>query len=185
MSDSDIAVKRSGFVTGLAWTFIALAGYSTLIGVLQNVMLGLMFPTEQLREIVRQTEGTRPMPAVFRFMFEHFRFFFLGFLLMSAATLVAAIGLLKRRNWARLVFIGIMALGVMWNLTSLAIPFFMTSFIPDVSMHPRSDFQDNFRLVWNIMTGFTVVMGLALAVLCGWIIKRLVSKEIESEFVAR
>jgi hypothetical protein len=44
MSDSnDVAVKRSGFVTGLAWTFIALAGQGTLMAVLQNVMFTLMF----------------------------------------------------------------------------------------------------------------------------------------------
>src|SRR5262245_53338368 len=98
MSDSsDIAVNPSGFVTGLAWTLIALAGQGTLIAVLQNIMFTLMFGTEELRGIVRQAEGTRPVPAVFRFMFEYFRFFLLGFLLASATTLVAAIGFLGRK----------------------------------------------------------------------------------------
>jgi hypothetical protein len=123
MSDSnDIGVNRSGFVTVLALTFIALAGQGTLIAVLQNIMFTVMFDSEELRGIVRRAEGTRPIRAVFRFMFEYFRFFLLGFLLVSAATLVAAIGLLERKNWARLMFVGIMALGVMWSLTSPRVP---------------------------------------------------------------
>jgi hypothetical protein len=44
--------------------------------------------------------------------------------------------------------------------------------------------RDSFRPMGSIMTGFTVVMGLALAVLFGWIIKRLVSREVEREFLA-
>jgi hypothetical protein len=133
MTDSSGAVvHRSGFVTGLAWTFIALAGFSTVIAVLQNIMLALMFPSEELRTSMQEAEKAQPMPAVFRFMFENFRFFFIAFLVLSAGTLITAIGLLKRQNWARLIFIGIMALGVVWNLGSLAMPFIMTSLVPDI-----------------------------------------------------
>jgi hypothetical protein len=47
-----------------------------------------------------------------------------------------------------------------------------------------SDFQDNFRVIWNIMMFISIVICLALAVLFGWIIKRLVSQDIRTEFVA-
>lgn len=185
MTASDnIVVGRSGFVTGLAWTFIALAGLSTVIAILQNIMLALMFPSEDLRASMQEAERVQPMPAVFRLMFENFRLFFVAFLVLSAGTLVAAIGLLKRRNWARLTFIGIMALAVVWNLASLAMPFIMTSLIPDVPVHAQSDFHDNFKLMWNIMIGFTVVIGLGFAALFAWIIKRLVSDDIRGEFLA-
>jgi hypothetical protein len=183
-SSASTAVTRSGFVTGLAWVFIVLAGIATLIAILQNIMLALMFPTEELRAAVKESENTQPMPALFRFMFENFRYFFAGFLALSAGTLIAAIGLLKRRNWARLIFIAIMALGVVWNLASLAIPFMMTSLIPEVPAHAQSDFHDNFKVMWNIMIGFTVVIGLAFAALFVWIIKRLVSNDIKREFLA-
>jgi hypothetical protein len=178
------AVTRSGFVTGLAWVFIALAGFATLIAILQNIMLALMFPAEELRATIKESESAQPMPAMARFMFENFRYLFAGFLVFSAGTLVAAIGLLKRKNWARLIFIAIMALGIVWNLASLAMPFMMTSMFPEMPAHPQPDFQDNFRLMWNIMLGFMVVIGLAVTALLAWIIKRLVSSDIKQEFLA-
>lgn len=46
------------------------------------------------------------------------------------------------------------------------------------------DARDNFRLMSNLMLGFTVVVGLGPAVVFGWIIKRLVSKEVKREFLA-
>lgn len=185
MSDSDsTAVGRSGFVTGLAWTFIVLAGFATLIAILQNVMVTLMFPAEEMRAAVRGSEGAQPMPGIVRFMFENIRWFFAAFLVMSAGTLVAAIGLLMRRNWARLAFIGIMALGVVWNLAGIAMPFVMTSLIPEIPAHAQSGFDDNFKLMMNIMIGFSVVVGLLFAALFAWVIKRLVADNIKREFLA-
>jgi hypothetical protein len=78
-----------------------------------------------------------------------------------------------------------MALGVAWNLGSLAVPFLMSSLIPQMPNPPHPDFHDNFKLMWNIMMGFSIVMGLAFAALLGWIIKRLVSADIRREFLAR
>lgn len=176
-------VNRSSFITGLAWTFIVLAGFSVVIAILQNVMLTLMFPEEEFRAALHDMEGTQAMPGLFRFMFENLRLFFMAFLFVSVAMLVSAIGLLKRKNWARLVFVGIMALGVVWNLGGLAMPFMMSSMMPEMPAHPHSDFQDNFELMWNVMIGFSVLIGLVFAGLFAWVIKRLVSEDIKREFL--
>ena len=180
MSDARNAVPRSAFVTAVAWVFIALAGFATLIAVLQNIMIGLMFPADAMREV----ENAKDMPAFARFMFAHPQVIFGSFLAISAATLIAAIGLLRRKNWARLLFIGIMALGILWNVVSVALPFFMFSSMPPMPENTPSDFRDSFDIVWKVMTVFTILMAVAFAVLFGWIIKRLVSREIKHEFLA-
>ena len=179
------AAPRSAFVTGLAWVFIALGGFSTLIAILQNIMLAVMFPIDEMRSAVKQTSEAHPIPAPYRFMAEYFRLFFVFFLVLSATTFVSAIGLLKRWNWARLVFIGIMAVGVLWNLSGLAMPFLMASWMPPMPEHGPAQFRDQFDLLWKIMMAFTILVGLAFAGLFAWIIKRLVSPEIRSEFVER
>jgi hypothetical protein len=171
--------SRSGFVTGLAWTFIALAGFATLIAVMQNIMIALIFPAEAMRE----AGNAQDVPVFVRFMFAHPQLIFASFLALSAVTLIAAIGLLKRKNWARLIFIGIMGLGILWNLASVVLPFFMFSSIPPMPEHTPSDFRDNFDLMWKVMTAFTVVMALAFAGLFVWIIKRLISDDIRKEFL--
>jgi hypothetical protein len=183
MSPNVASAARSSFVTGLAWTFIVMAAFSTFVAVLQNIMIALMFPIDEMRAAARGTETTGQLPAVFRFMIEHMRLLFGSVLALSIATLVAAIGLLKRRNWARLLFVGILGLGVLWNLGSIAIPFLMPS--PGLELPPGPDaaFAENFKLMWNIMLGVTVVMGLAFAGLFAWLIKRLMSPEIKREFL--
>jgi len=177
-------VHRSGFVTGLAWTFIGLAGFATLIAILQNIMLSLVFPLDEMREAMREAEKAQPTPAFARFMLNNFRLFFASFLALCVVTLVSAIGLLKRKNWARLAFIGVMALGVLWNLAGMVLPFFIFSSMPPVADDTPPEFRASFDLMMNIMTAFTVVIGLAFAGLFAWIIKKLVSDEIRHEFLA-
>lgn len=42
--------KKSTFVNVLAWIFIALAGFSTLISILQNIMISAMFSIDEMNK---------------------------------------------------------------------------------------------------------------------------------------
>ena len=179
------AAQRSGFVTGVAWTFIGLAGFATLTAVMQNVMLSFMLSPQELRGPMHEAQGADHLPAFARFMFAHPRMIFGAFLALSAITLVSAVGLLKRQNWARLVFIGIMVLGIVWNLGSLILPFYMFSaFVPPMPESTPQDFRESFEMTWKVMIAFTVVIALGFAGLFAWIVKRLVSQDIKREFLA-
>lgn len=184
MTHATEPVPRSAFVTGLAWTFIGLSGFATLIALMQNAMIFLIFPLDEVRTAMKETDEARAMPAPFRFMFEYMWLMFVFFLVISVATLVSAIGLLKRRNWARLVFIGIMVLGILWNVASFAMPYLMGGWMT-MPEHTPPGFADQFDLMWKIMTVFSVLMGVAFIALFAWIIKRLVSPGIRAEFAAR
>lgn len=183
MADShSTAVTRSGFITALAWSFIILAAFSTLITLFQNVMLAVMFPMEEMRAAMREAQKSQPMPELFVLVFENFQLVFQLALASSVVTLVAAIGLLRRRNWARLLFIVIMAFGVVWNLASLATPFYMDALIPEIPAHAPPGVEDNFRMVWHIMIGFITLTCLVFAALFAWVVKRLLADDIKREF---
>jgi len=184
-SPPEVKAARSGFVTGLAWTFIVLAGFATAISLLQNIMIGLMFPMEEMRAAMRETEKSQPMPALIRFVFENFRLFFGLFFAVCALTLVSSIGLLMRKNWARLIFIAMMVLGVLWNLAGVVVPFFMFSSFPPIPENAPGDFRDNFELLMKIMMGFMIVVAIVFAALFGWVAKRLLSDDIKREFLAQ
>lgn len=118
-------VARSTFVTVLAWIFIALAGFATFISILQNIMIAFVFPMAQMQAAATQ-QGA---PWFAAWMIQHFQLFFLLFLVASASCLAAAIGLLRRKNWARLLFIALMLLGIAWNVAGLVLgAFFLSSF---------------------------------------------------------
>lgn len=178
------AAPRSSFVTSMAWTFIVLAGFATVIAVLQNVMINLVFPMEEIRGAMREARGSQALPPFAGFMLEHLRLFVGFFLAVSAFTLVSAIGLLKRMNWARLVFIGVMVLGVVWNLAGIALAYFMPSTFPPIPDTAPHDFRDNFQLMMNVMIGVSTVIAIVFAVLFAWVAKRLMSADIKREFNA-
>ncbi|PLY03937.1 MAG: hypothetical protein C0622_03585 [Desulfuromonas sp.] len=172
--------QQSTFVSVLAWIFIVIAGFSTFVGLLQNVMVWTIFQMEPMTEAQSQMEQADDVPAIFNFVFNHFELFFLLTLCVSAFTLISAIGLLKRKNWARVAFIWIMALGIFWNLLSLIIQFYMFSTIPEFSSEQAV--PPEFETMMIIMRIATVVMVVALSGLFGFIIKKLCSQQIKVEF---
>ena len=82
------------------------------------------------------------------------------------------------------MFVGILMLGVLWNLAGAVIPYFMFSSFPPIPEGVPGEFRDNFELIAKIMMGFMVVMAIAFAALFGWIVKRLLSDDIRREFLA-
>mgnify|MGYP001256871081 CR=1 FL=1 len=176
---------RSRFITRLAWSFIVPAGVATLIAVLQNVMFVLMFPGEDaFRSAVSEAVKGDGIPPFAAFVFANLRLLLFGFLMVCAITLVAAIGLLRRRNWARLTFIGMTALGVLGNLGAVFLSFFMFPWVAAIPDAAPEDFRANFEVMAKVIVAINVIVGVVFAGLFGWVLKRLVSRDIKEEFLA-
>jgi len=178
------AQGRSSFVTALAWTFIVLAGFATFISVLQALMFYFFFPADTFSQI--NAKELEEMPATLRFMMRHILGFFVLFWSLSAATFVSAIALLRRKNWARLAFIALMALGIVWNLAGLWLQAEMMPPLPGAPAHdPRAqEFQAHFETMMTVMKFATAVFAIAVSALFAWIIKRLASPSVKAEFDA-
>ena len=177
--DSHGAQAQSTFVTVLAWIFIALSGLGTFIALLQNIVINTVFPFEQMSSTLTQDPNTPPMAI---FMFEHLRLLFFAFLAVSTATLVVAIGLLRRRNWARLTFVAFLALSIVWNVAGLFLQHAMMGSMPPLPKAPP-EFAQDFQAMASRIFIVGVVMSVGFSVLYGWLIKRLLSPQIRAEFV--
>ncbi len=173
--------EKSTFVSALAWIFIALAGFATMISILQNIMISVMFPIGDMNKALESSQGQEQIPFFFRFMFSNIRFLFLSFLAVSGTTFVSAIGLLKRKNWGRIIFMVIMGLGICWNVLSLVLQSFMFSSFPDF---PHGEMNSQFNTMMNVMKIFTFVFAVGMSYLFGWIIYKLSSFKIKNEFIA-
>ena len=171
---------KSKFVTVVAWIFIVLTGFGLFIAILQNIMITMMFPVDEMQKLFNQPEAAEHIPALARFMALHIRLLFLGFLFVTAVTFISSIGLLKRKNWARIFFIVIMVLGIIGNLSAIFLQGAMMPKIPPVPQHPG---MPDFQSMFIIMRVFSAMMAIGMSVLLGWIIKKLVSKEIKREFI--
>ncbi len=172
-------IQRSTFVNVLAWIFIVLGGFATFISILQNVMIRVLFHKENVTQALQQAENAKQVPAFAVFMFNHMDQFFLFVLIVSATSFVSAIGLLKRKNWARIVFIVLMALGIVWNLAGLVIQFTVFGSMPEMA---GMGMPPEFGIMMIIMKIASVIVVLAFSALFGWIIRKLASAPIKAEF---
>ena len=178
-----LPVARSAFVTAVAWVFIALAGFATLISLLQNIMIYTFFPLDQMHTAMAQAREQQQMPAYALFIFEHVREVFTGFLVLTSVVLIASVGLLKRYNWARILFVWLVAFGVIWNVAGLAWPWYFFHTMPQP---PQTDqMHAQFQAMQIVMGIFSAIIGLGTAILFAWIIKRLTSSAIKVEFMKR
>ena len=167
--------QRSTFVTVLAWLLIAFAGFATLIGIMQNIMIHTMMPVDRLPV---DAPGMERMPGVFRFMLSNVQLFFLSFLVLSAVALVSAIALLKRKNWSRLVFIGLFGLGILWNIAGVVLQQVMMSSMPKpAGASPEFENAATFMLI------FGVLLAAAFSALFGWLMFKLLSRRVRAEFL--
>jgi hypothetical protein len=155
----------------------------TFIALLQNILINTVFPFDKLQSA---KASAPPMPPIFDFLFDNFRFLFLAFLVISATKLFSAIGLLRRWNWARLMFVGILGLGIAWIVGGLVLQQFMIDsmmkFPIDAARPAPPDFDARMKGMMIAMRVFSALFGLGFAALYAWLIKRLLSPSVAAEF---
>ncbi|HEX7047315.1 MAG TPA: hypothetical protein VF275_07075 [Gammaproteobacteria bacterium] len=161
----------------VGWVFVVFAGFGVLAGILQNLMLHLLFPDGWQDEIAA---GAVQVGAGFE-IFQYFELIAGAALMVAILMLLAAIGLLRRRNWARLTFIGILCLGILWNIASFTwqVLFFREMFVPPQA---AGEFQQQFEVIHHVGLWMAGVFALMLSILFGWIAWKLTRTAIKAEF---
>lgn len=167
---------RSTFVTVVAWVFIVLSWFVSLIAILQNVMVHLMFAHDDFAEQLKNSPAADNMSAFEYFMLTSMEWVVAGFLVAALISLVSAVGLLKRRNWARRAFIVVLSLGVLANLASVVL---MVAMANSAAPHNLPANFATMQLVIQVVNGAIAV---AIVGLFGWLIRRLMSEKIKAEF---
>lgn len=175
-----VKAPRSNFVTIVAWIFIVISAIATCIALMQAAMFIFLVPhgafsSPQIRAQMLQT------PPVFAFLFRHTMVIFAMFWAGAIVMLVSAIGLLRRWNWARWVFIALLALGILWNLGSVIAQHLMIGSVP-LPVAPGNAALQAMRIMMIVIQVVSAIMAVAMSVLFGWIIRRLLSAPIAAEF---
>jgi hypothetical protein len=184
------ASARSSFVSVVAWVFIVISGFTTVIGALQNLMIRSM-PFDQFNGVLQDSTAASQFPGPARFIFSHVQLLFLASFLLSLLTLISSVGLLRRRNWARLVFMGLLVLGIAYMIGGLFLQqSFMSSFDTSFRAAAPQDslFRANAEQFASMITAmriFLAVFSVGIAGLFGWIVVRLCSAKVRAEFIPR
>jgi hypothetical protein len=166
-------VKKSNFVTILAWILIV----SSVMGILgqigQFVALNVLMPADFLQTI--ETMPNAPPMALFFFKYNQL---LMGlFLILFVFLLISSIQFLKRKSWARKVIIVYLSIAI---LGSIAAFIFQNSVINEIATAAATRELDGFILFNRIASG---VFSLLFIALFGWFIKKLMSPAIQQEFI--
>lgn len=182
MTDAPAAPpQKSTFVSILAWVFIVLSAGATAVSALQSLMLYLLFPRAELKAALASGLQAQPLPWAARVMVNHFELFIWGFLVVSILMLVTAIGLLRRWNWARRLFVLLMALGIVWNLVGVLVQYWMFYDVP-VPLNAPGEFSGAMQAMMLAMRIFTAIVAVVMSGVMGWVMWKLTRPAIAAEF---
>jgi hypothetical protein len=174
------AVTESTFITVIAWIFIIGGAISVFISISSFFIVG---PTQEA--LFRDTAFTALPPGGTKFLIGHtLELIALAMLTLSVVTLVSSVGLLRRRNWARLLLIAMLGIGAVYLIANLFLQPWLESRLPLPSAQNPQDraFQEQWQSTVHTMRVSRGILSVAVAALLAWVIARLSSRRIRAEF---
>lgn len=180
MIDPTQSSPRSLSVTLLAWVAIIPAALGVLVGLAQNILFAVFMSPGQLEQLFSLLPpGMESLP---RISYDTLRIVLLAFLAVSVIFLATGVGLLKRRNWARVVFISAVALGTLYSVVT----YFFVDTAADLSMLIPPAGINGSRVdvapIMAMMRTATTVLTAVFTALNLWLIWWLMSPAIRREF---
>lgn len=110
---------RSGFVTGVGVSFLILGVASFVLAGIQFLLVLVFVDQEALRAGMQAQHNVENFPEAVRWVLANLTAFSAAYLGTSLLLTVTCIGLLRRRNWARWLFVGFMLAGIALHLAPL------------------------------------------------------------------
>ena len=167
--------SRSRFVNFIAWMFILLAAFACEWAGIQNATQSwTSMPVDQAR-----------LPWLTGLLMRHATWVFSAAVALSLATMVCAFGLLRRIEWARRVFIGLLMVAIGVDLAGLWLQQEFMHLLVDSALRQATFTQGAAEVVDGVVTAARVLAGLVTLVfslaLAG-IIRRLMSPAVKQEF---
>jgi hypothetical protein len=167
--------SRSRFVNFIAWMFILLAAFTCEWAVIQNA-------THSWTSLSVERGS---LPWLSALLLRYAPWVFSCAIALSLATMVGAVGLLRRVEWARRVFIGLLVVAIVVDLGGLWLQQDVMHLLVDSALRqatlPQSaaELFDGMALAARLLAG--VITLAASAALVG-IIRQLMSQRVRQEF---
>jgi hypothetical protein len=161
------------FVTVLAWILIVLCMLAFASAILQMIAVGGLSAPRGAAE-----------PQIAEGVGGFFRGIAVANVAITAFFAYAAYALLQRRNWARRTFVVVFAVGLAANLLSIVAfglgAWFAGSLFSSLAQEQGGEIGS----VFTALFVFGAVFAVAMSLLHGWLLKRLRSAAVKSEFGA-
>ncbi len=181
MDEPQLTQSKSVFVSVLAWISIIINSMVLLTAIVMGSFFYMFFSTIDQEQSLDRLPNSEPIFAIPEFILG-FPEVLLGIILLFAVVpLASSIGLLLRKNWARLLFILILGLNILYTFIGLALQLFMLGDMPFFPEYPPGMIHEA-QQMFDTLSIVTTVFSLFFAGLYGWIIWKLATPPIIDEF---
>ena len=153
--------EKLSFVTIIAWVFIILSGLRSLLFIVTFGAIKLLFPIAMMS----------PAQSCFAFC-----------LALSLMMLISSVGLLKRKQWGRLIFITLLTIAIISDLVDIFFPYMFYTWLVPALVRPSASDRQLLEMHRSSHIFLMVFWDIVQIVFFAWIIKKLFSKDIRQEF---
>ena len=171
--------EKSTFVTVVAIIFIVLSILGLLALIPQMFLQSVILQRNEVAESIREQIENGTMPPIAGLFYTHQNLFIMLSFVRSIVSLVASIGLLNRKNWARILFIIVMSLAIARQIFGII---FSWTIVPNTQDIANSN-GNNVMYFLTAIRIFTSCFVIGFIILYGWIIYKLLSEKIRREFI--
>lgn len=181
---SEVPPQRSTFVTVVAWLMMAVYIFKAAVSALQAVILWTIFSMGEFQEAMDEIHQDPEAPDWFATVFANMHWFAALSFVLAAGMIGVSIGLLRRKEWARKIFIVVLGLKVSLAIASLLVmPLIFGFLVPwQEFLEVNDPAARPFLAIWLGMMALMGVFTLAINGLYVWVIWKLTRSEIRREF---
>lgn len=184
-------VPRSSFVNATAWITLCLSILSLLMLALQVVMFLAAGRTGLFSKLQEQLALDPQASAFLSMALEWLPWLAVLITVQNLLFVTASVGLLKRREWGRKLFIALLALVIVWQIVMIPLQWSMMDHFQGLMMmgqevrpEMQAMMQAQMEATSIISRLFSAAFGLIFAALFAWLIWKLRSPRVRAEFAA-
>jgi len=175
--------RRSGGVTVIGVLFLSLGLMWLMAALFQGAFFAFLAAMRPGGIALGEVSQDPNVPVVVRFIVHYAKFFWALNIVAAGVLCVASVGLLRRKNWARVAFVGVGVLGIVYAMVSLGasalmVPFFRTQMAGLESMGVGTAMAT----MATVALAIVVVKSVFVGVFFGWMVRKLTRAEVRGEF---
>jgi len=146
---------------------IVINGFSLLISLLQNVMFAFFFRNEFQSAFNDLSDFPKGFPT---FILQNIRWLLPAMGLCILFAFISSIGLLRRKEWARKVYLFLLGFGIIYSFAlAVLLIIFTRSFFSATETPSEFNLLTTFLRTFPVM--FIMVIALGYSILYGWLFK--------------
>ena len=185
-------VPRSSFVNATAWITLCLSILSLVMLALQAVMFLAVGRTGLFSKLQEQLALDPQASAFLSMALEWLPWLAVLITAQNLLFVTASVGLLKRREWGRKLFIALLALVIVWQIVMIPLQWSMMDRFQGLMMMGQKNvppeaqamMQAQMEASMIVSRLFSAAFGLVFAALFVWLIWKLRSPRVRAEFAA-